>query len=106
MVTVVTGLPGNRSTVLPGYRSPDSGPPIPGYRFRATDSEEKKNTSSSDLPVYAGGPVQSGGDRGHRGDRATVLPGYRSTGVARDTDSGLPILRKKNDLVLRFTSIR
>ena len=37
-------------------------------------------TSSSDLPVYAGGPVQSGGDRGHRGDRATVVPWYRSTG--------------------------
>ena len=69
-------------------------------------------TSSSDLPVYAGGPVQSGGDRGHRGDRATGIPGYRATGQPipghrfRDTDSVTPILRKKKDLLLRFTSIR
>ena len=69
VVTVVTGQPGYRST----------GQPV--SRFRATDSEEKKMTSSSDLPVYAGGPVQSGGDRGHRGDRATGLPFYRDTGI-------------------------
>ena len=40
-------------------------------------------TSSSDLPVYAGDHVQSGGNRG---DRGTVLPGNRATD-SRATDS-------------------
>ena len=58
-------------------------------------------TSSSDLPVYDGDPVQSGGDRGHRGDRAPGQPFYRATGLPipvsrfRATDSVVPILRKK-----------
>ena len=89
------GHRGDRATGLPFYRA--TGLPIPFYRFRATDSEEKKMTSSSDLPVYAGDPVQSGGDRGHRGDRAPVLPFYRATGlpIPGPPIPGRPILRKK-----------